>query len=143
MKKRTIWITSAAAAGVLALGGTAIAYAATDGFETDDRNGTSQGTERSDELTGADLEQATDAALAETGGGEVVDAEREDDRDVAYEVDVKLDSGKYVEVSLDENFDVVTVEDDDADDADDDADDRAPALSPPSFDDMADFDGAE
>jgi uncharacterized membrane protein YkoI len=123
MKKRTIWITSAAAAGVLALGGTAIAYAATDGFETDDdRTGTSQGTERSDELTGADLEQATDAALAETGGGEVVDAEREDDRDAAYEVDVKLDSGTYVEVSLDEDFDVVTVEDDDADDADDDDD---------------------
>lgn len=120
MKKRTIWITSAAAAGVLALGGTAIAYAATDGFETDDdRTGTSQGTERSDELTGTDLEQATDAALAETGEGEVVDAEREDDRDAAYEVDVKLDSGTYVEVSLDENFDVVTVEDDDADDADD------------------------
>lgn len=125
MKKRTIWITSAAAAGVLAVGGTAIAYAATDGFETDDdRNGTSQGTERSDELTGADLEQATDAALAETGGGEVVDAEREDDRDVAYEVDVKLDSGTYVEVSLDEDFDVVTVVDDDDDDDDaDDADD--------------------
>jgi uncharacterized membrane protein YkoI len=124
MKKRTIWITSATAAGVLALGGTAIAYAATDGFETDDdRTGTSQGTERSDDLTGADLEQATDAALAETGGGEVVDAENEDDREgdraVAYEVDVKLDSGKYVEVSLDENFDVVTVEDDDTDDADD------------------------
>lgn len=124
MKKRTIWITSAAAAGVLALGGTAIAYAATDGFDTDDdRAGTSQGTERSDELTGADLEQATDAALAETGGGEVVDAEREDDRDAAYEVDVKLDSGKYVEVSLDENFDVVTTVDDDADDDDADDDD--------------------
>jgi hypothetical protein len=120
MKKRTIWITSAAAAGVLALGGTAIAYASTDGFEADDdRTGTSQGAERSDELTGADLEQATDAALAETGEGEVVDAEREDDRDAAFEVDVKLDSGTYVEVSLDENFDVVTVEDDDADDADD------------------------
>lgn len=124
MKKRTIWITSAAAAGVLALGGTAIAYASTDGFEADDdRPGTSQGAERPDELTGADLEQATDAALAETGEGEVVDAEREDDRDAAFEVDVKLDSGTYVEVSLDENFDVVTVEDDDADDADDADDD--------------------
>ncbi|HEX6953968.1 MAG TPA: hypothetical protein VF156_03730 [Agromyces sp.] len=124
MKKRTIWITSAAAAGALALGGTAIAYAATDGFDTDDdRAGASQGAERSDELTGADLEKATDAALAETGGGEVVEAEREDDREgdraVAYEVDVKLDSGTYVEVSLDEDFDVVATQDDDADDADD------------------------
>lgn len=124
MKKRTIWITSAAAAAALALGGTAIAYAATDGFDADDdRTGTSQGAERSDELTGADLEKATDAALAETGEGEVVDAEREDDRDAAYELDVKLDSGKSVEVSLDENFDVVTVEDDDADDDDADGDD--------------------
>ena len=123
MKKRTIWITSAAAAGVLALGGTAIAYAATDGFDADDdRAGTSQDAgsgETSEQLTGADLERATDAALAETGEGEVIDAEREDDRDAAYEVDVKLDSGTYVEVSLDENFDVVAVEDDDADDADD------------------------
>lgn len=120
MKKRTIWITSAAAAAALALGGTAIAYAATDGFDTDDdRAGASQGAERSEELTGADLEKATDAALAETGGGEVVEAEREDDGDAAYEVDVKLDSGTYVEVSLDEDFGVVATQDDDADDADD------------------------
>lgn len=130
MKKRTIWITSAAAAGVLALGGTAIAYAATDGFEAEDPAGSSQesGTEdeANEQLTGADLEQATDAALAEAGEGEVVEAEREDDREgdrvVAYEVDVKLDSGTYVEVSLDEDFGVVAVEDDDADDADGDDD---------------------
>ena len=121
MKKRTIWITSAAAAGVLALGGTAIAYAATDGFEADDdRAGASQEQEETDEqLTGADLEKATDAALAEAGAGEVTEAERDDDGATGYEVDVRLDSGKSVEVSLDENFDVVAVQDDDADDADD------------------------
>lgn len=122
MKKRTIWITSAAAAGVLALGGTAIAYGATDGFEADDdRTGASQEqeTETDEQLTGADLEKATDAALAEAGAGEVTDAEREDDGVTGYEVDVRLDSGKSVEVSLDENFEVVAVEDDDADDADD------------------------
>ncbi|GAA1061747.1 PepSY domain-containing protein [Agromyces bracchium] len=120
MKKRTIWITSAAAAGVLALGGTAIAYAATDGFETEEPAGSTQESETDEQLTGQDLEQATDAALAEAGGGEVVDAEREDDPGVAYEVDVKLDSGSYVEISLDEAFDVVSVEDDDAEGADDD-----------------------
>ena len=121
MKTRTIWITSAAAAGVLALGGTAIAYGATDGFEADDdRAGASQEQEETDEqLTGADLEKATDAALAEAGAGEVTDAEREDDGATGYEVDVRLDSGKSVEVSLDEDFDVVAVQDDDADDADD------------------------
>lgn len=123
MKKRTIWITSAAAAAALALGGTAIAYATTDGFEAaDDRTGASQGSESSEsseQLTGADLERATQAALAEAGAGEVTEAESEDDGDAAYEVDVRLDSGKSVEVSLDENFEVVAVEDDDADDADD------------------------
>jgi uncharacterized membrane protein YkoI len=125
MKKRTIWITSAAAAAALALGGTAIAFAATDGFEADDdRAGASQGSETSessDRLTGADLEKATEAALAEAGAGEVTEAETEDDGAAAYEVDVRLDSGKSVEVSLDENFEVVAVEDDDddADDADD------------------------
>ena len=36
MQKRTIWITTAAGAVALALGGTAIAFAATDGFDTDD-----------------------------------------------------------------------------------------------------------
>jgi uncharacterized membrane protein YkoI len=123
MKKRTIWITSAAAAAALALGGTAIAYAATDGFEADDdRAGASQESETSEsseQLTGADLEKATEAALAEAGAGEVTDAESEDDGTAAYEVDVRLDSGKSVEVSLDENFGVVAVEDDDADDAND------------------------
>jgi uncharacterized membrane protein YkoI len=127
MKKRTIWITSAAAAAALALGGTAIAYAATDGFEADDdRAGASQESETSEsseQLTGADLEKATEAALAEAGAGEVTDAESEDDGTAAYEVDVRLDSGKSVEVSLDENFGVVAVEDDDADDANDDAND--------------------
>jgi uncharacterized membrane protein YkoI len=127
MKKRTIWITSAAAAAALALGGTAIAYAATDGFEADDdRAGASQESETSEsseQLTGADLEKATEAALAEAGAGEVTDAESEDDGTAAYEVDVRLDSGKSVEVSLDENFGVVAVEDDDADDTDDANDD--------------------
>ncbi|GGI46034.1 putative membrane protein YkoI [Agromyces flavus] len=118
MKKRTIWITSAAAAAALALGGTAIAYGATDGFEADDdRAGSSQESETTDQLTGADLEKATEAALAEAGAGEVTEAEREDDADAPYEVDVRLDSGKSVEVSLDENFDVIAVQDDDADDA--------------------------
>ena len=122
MKKRTIWITAAGAAAALALGGTAIAHAATDGFDADDdRPGASQGSDGSDaseQLTGADLEKATKAALDEVGAGEVTDAETEDDGKAAYEVDVLLDSGKSVEVSLDENFEVIATEDD-ADDADD------------------------
>ena len=127
MNKRTIWITSTAAAAALVIGGTAVAFAATDGFEADDdRNGNGSGTgssqssEASDQLTGADLEKASEAALAEAGAGEVTEAEAEDDGTTAYEVDVRLDSGTSVEVSLDANFDVVKVEADDADDADDD-----------------------
>jgi uncharacterized membrane protein YkoI len=125
MKKRTIWISSAAAGAALVLGGTAVAFAATDGFEADDdRTGSSQGTEEaSEQLTGADLEKATEAALAEAGAGEVTEAETEDGGTTAYELDVLLDSGESVEVSLDANFDVVQVEADDADDADDTDDD--------------------
>ena len=126
MKKRTIWISSAAAGAALVLGGTAVAFAATDGFETDDASGTSESSETSDRLTGADLERATEAALAETGSGEVIEAESEDDRTTAYEVDVRLDSGESVEVELDAKFDVVKVETDDDSDSDDDSDDDGP-----------------
>ena len=122
MKKRTIWISSAAAAGVLVLGGTAIAFATTEGFETSDNPATEAQEEAAEQLTGADLEKATEAALAEVGAGEVTDAEREDEADdapEAYELDIRLESGTSVEVSLDEDFTVLTVEDDDADDADD------------------------
>ena len=128
MNKRTIWIMSSAAAAALVLGGTAVAFAATDGFEADDdRSGSgtdsSQSSEASEQLTGADLEKATEAALAEAGAGEVTEAEAEDDGTTAYEVDVRLDSGESVEVSLDASFDVVKVEADEADDADDADDD--------------------
>ena len=69
-------------------------------------------------ITGAALEQASAAALAQTGGGRVTETEQGDD-DSFYEVDVTLDDGSEVEVQLDENFRVVGTETDDADDADD------------------------
>ena len=106
MNKRTIWIMSSAAAAALVLGGTAVAFAATDGFEADDDRsgsgtGSSQSSEASEQLTGAYLEKATEAALALAGAGVVTEAEAEDDGTTAYEVDVRLDSGESVEVSLD------------------------------------------
>jgi hypothetical protein len=65
-------------------------------------------------LTGSQLDKATDAALAHTGGGTVVETEADSD-DVPYSVEVRLDNGRVVEVELDENFDVVGGEvDDDA-----------------------------
>ena len=63
-------------------------------------------------LTGSTLEQATDAALAHTGGGKVVETETGDDG-AAYSVEIQLDDGSQVEVNLDENFEVIGQEADD------------------------------
>ena len=108
MNKRTIWISSAAAGAALVLGGTAIAFATTDGFasggeppETSDDGG---------HLTGSDLEAASAAALEAAGPGTVVEAEVGDDGTSAYEVEVRLDSGESVEVTLDASFEVIEVE---------------------------------
>jgi uncharacterized membrane protein YkoI len=75
-------------------------------------------------LTGSNLEKATAAALAHTGGGTVVETEVGDDG-AAYGVEVRLDDGRVVEVNLDESFDVVGQENDDdgAGDRDDGPDD--------------------
>ncbi len=69
-------------------------------------------------LVGSTLEQATAAALAHTGGGTVTETETGDDG-ASYGVEVRLDDGRQVEVSLDENFNVIGQEADD-DGADDD-----------------------
>ena len=58
-------------------------------------------------LTGTDLSRASEAALAETGGGEVVDSEVEDEES-GYEVEVNLSDGRQIEVQLDANFAVVS-----------------------------------
>jgi hypothetical protein len=63
-------------------------------------------------LKGSDLDQATAAALEHTGGGTVIETEVGDDG-AAYGVEVRLDDGSVVEVSLDENFDVTGDESDD------------------------------
>ena len=97
MKKKTIWI--AAGAAVIVLGGAGIAVAATDPFDQDN-----------DRLTGTALENASEAALAEVGEGTVSEAERSDDLDHAYTVEVRLDNGDDVDVELDEQFDVVRVD---------------------------------
>jgi hypothetical protein len=111
MNRRTkIAIGTAAAAVVIGLGaGAASAGAGDDGPDVP--------------LTGTDLERASEAALAETGGGEVVDSEVESEEN-GYEVEVNLDDGRQVEVQLDAEFAVVSTseneEGDDGDDGDDD-----------------------
>ena len=63
-------------------------------------------------LTGSTLQRATDAALAHTGGGTVVETETGDDG-AAYSVEVQLGDGSQVEVNLDESFEVIGSEPDD------------------------------
>jgi hypothetical protein len=71
-------------------------------------------------LSGTALTQASEAALAETGGGEVVDSEVEDEEG-GYEVEVNLADGRQIEVQLDESFAVVgTSENEEGDDGDGD-----------------------
>ena len=95
MRKRTMIVLVAGAAVVAAGAGTGIAIA---GAGDDDATDTP--------ITGADLEQATAAALAATGGGRVTGTEVGDEESY-YEVEVTLDDGSQVDVQLDEAFHVV------------------------------------
>lgn len=112
MRKKTLVITGVAAAAVI-LGGATVAGAASTLSSTDDQP-----------LGGTELQQASDAALAKTGGGTVTKAETDDDGAAAYEVDVRLPDGRNVEVSLDRSFQVAAVEGPEHDD-----DSNLPALS--------------
>lgn len=90
-----------------------------------------------------DLDAAIAAALAEVGGGTVVDADRDDNVDYSYEIDVRRESGGVVEVKLDAEFAIVSVgqDDDDRDDSSDDRDDATDDSS--SGDDEAVTDAQE
>ncbi|MCW2701826.1 MAG: uncharacterized protein JWQ45_3361 [Blastococcus sp.] len=57
-------------------------------------------------ITGEALQQAGDAALAETGGGTVTGTEVGDEESY-YEVEVTRDDGSQVDVQLDKGFAVV------------------------------------
>ncbi len=80
------------------------------------RAGTGDDAERP--ITGAALTQASDAALEHLGEGTVTETE-EGDEDSYYEVEVTLDSGRQVDVQLDENFEVVGSSPDDESETDD------------------------
>lgn len=108
MRKKTMLITGAAAAAVI-LGGATVAVAA-NSLANDDQP-----------LSGTELQQASDAALAKAGGGTVLKAETDDG---AYEVDVQRPDGTRVEVEVDRSFQTATV-----DGPDDDDDFNLPALS--------------
>lgn len=64
-----------------------------------------------DDLTGDDLARASEAALAAVGGGTVTEAERSDDADHAFDVEVTREDGTDVDVDLDADFAVVATND--------------------------------
>ena len=96
---RRMKIALGAAAAAVAAGVAAAGVATAADTATDDSADVA--------ISGTDLERASEAALAETGGGEVVDSEAEDEEN-GYEVEVNLDDGRQVEVQLDADFAVVS-----------------------------------
>lgn len=99
MDRKRMWIAGGALALAVIGGGAGIAVAASAGDDEPP-------------LTGSALDQASAAALEHTGGGEVIETETGDGGG-AYGVEVRLDDGSTVEVSLDENFNVTGQEADD------------------------------
>ena len=105
MHRKKKVILASVVAGLVVVGGAGAALAGNDDDATDRP------------IDGPALEQAKDAALAETGGGTVTETEVGDEESL-YEVEVTLDNGDRVDVQLDEDFAVVgqkteTGEDDD------------------------------
>jgi len=117
MQKKTKWIIGAAAGAALVLGGTGIAYAATDGFEGNDDDIRATGvSETSDDVTpvveSGWLDKASEAAITAAGGGTVIGADVSDDADHTYSVDVRREDGTEVDVDLDSAFAVVRIDED-------------------------------
>ena len=94
MQRKKKVLLASAVAGLVVVGGAGAAIAGSDDDATDRP------------IDGPALEQASDAALAETGGGRVTETEVGDEESL-YEVEVTLDNGDQVDVQLDEDFKVV------------------------------------
>jgi uncharacterized membrane protein YkoI len=99
------------AASILAIGAGATGIAVAGG-----------GDDNEAPIKGSALEKASEAALAETGGGTVTETETGDEESY-YEVEVTLDNGDQVDVQVNRDFDVVGSENDGADDEESGADD--------------------
>ena len=69
--------------------------------------------EADEQVTGAVARRAGAAALAEVGDGAVTEVEAADEGDAGYEVEVRRADGTFVEVALDADLTVVSVEHDD------------------------------
>jgi hypothetical protein len=104
-------IALAAVAGLVVVGAGGAAAVASGGGDDDEAP-----------ITGSDLDRATAAALEHTGEGRVTETEVGDEESL-YEVEVTLDDGSQVDVQLDEDFQVVGDERDEAGDDENDEDD--------------------
>ncbi|UMG94412.1 PepSY domain-containing protein [Nocardioides sp. TF02-7] len=104
LRRKRVIIPAVATVAVLAVGGTVWTSTAADDVDGEER----------DRVAAA----ATEAA----GGGTAVDVETSDDQGEAYEVEVRLEDGSEVDVTLDDDLQVVTRETEDVDDTDDDED---------------------
>jgi uncharacterized membrane protein YkoI len=94
VRRTKMWIAAGATALVVAGTGAGVAAADANGDDSEPA------------ITGSALDEASAAALAETGGGRVTDTEVGDE-DSYYEVEVTLDDGSQVDVQLDRDFRVV------------------------------------
>ncbi len=90
-----------AGAGIAAVGVLGTGAAVATGAGGDDANET-----ETPIPSGTDLDRASAAALAHTGGGRVSETEVGDEESY-YEVEVTLDNGDQVDVQLDKSYNVV------------------------------------
>jgi hypothetical protein len=94
IRVRTLVITAAVVAMLVALGGAGIAYA--------------NGGDSEEQLRGPDAEKAKSAAIGAVGGGTVTEVERDDGNGTGvYEVEVTREDGSQLEVHLDGDYNVV------------------------------------
>ena len=106
LRSKRIVIPAVATAAVLGIGGVAWAASASDHVGGDERD------------------RVAAAAVEAAGGGTATEVETSDDRGEAYEVEVRMDDGTEVDVTLDNDLAVVDRDTDDRDDRADDRDDR-------------------
>jgi Peptidase propeptide and YPEB domain len=110
MKRSTKFLLAGGALAAVAIG-SGVTFAVAQG-----------GDDNEPPITGDALDQATEAALAHTGGGRVTGTEVGDEESY-YEVEVTLDDGTQVDVQLDQSFHVVGDEADGAGEDDGPGDD--------------------
>jgi uncharacterized membrane protein YkoI len=111
MKRRSLLVLLAGLVVIAVAGGAVAAIASDDGstpaVESVDDESAEDAAEGPDvPITGTALERASQAALDWLGEGRVTDTEVGDEESY-YEVEVRLDDGREVDVQLDGTFNVV------------------------------------